>query len=1432
MSNCAGAKWALRLFFTAGQIALLPVIVAAQLNFFTPDPRWESPEPNATRSVAVGDIDLDGDLDLVCGNSQQFNTLFLNDDGTLGISSSWFPANIDRTRSLALGDLDGDGYLDLVCGNFAGTNTVYFNVGGSLAMVADTVQTSNSGESIALGDLDNDGDLDIVFGIPLFPNAAFLNEGGAFPGPPILFGGANETRAIALGDVDGDGFLDVVEGNLPGSNPGVNHLYLNPLGVLDSIPSWSSETGQQTMDVELADMNGDGLLDLICANLSLANTIYYGHSTTLLDTVASWVSTPAQSSREVDVGDFDSDGDLDLVFANFAQANALYLNDLTNPPSAPLATDPVWFTGPTNRTLALAFADLNGDGGFDIVAGNSDELNTTYVNLEPPLQAMPAWESEFPTPNRTKSVVLADVDNDGDLDLACGNGGADARPNVLYYNLGSTFEDSPTWASVQARQTASIALGDIDSDGLLDMVAGNQGIAGEENAAYESTLPPFSRQTTWTSLPAEVTTGVALADVNGDALLDLVCGNASDSSALYINLGAGLGTQPAWLAAMRQRTSGIVLGDVDSDGDVDLVCGNNGEPNTLFRNDGQMFATTPDWSSSLDLFTTDVTLGDVDGDGDLDLVCANNPQANTVYFNEGGTFVQSAGWSSRPPARATTGVALGDLDGDGDLDLVCSNELFAANTAFMNEGGVLERSPRWLSGMLNDTEAVALGDVDRDGDLDVVFGNENAPNTLYLGRMNPAYQQDPTAPTHQQTNNSAFFATAETRRLGPNAYRIVFSLVDIESDPTWVLLEYQFEGEPVWHPAVVSGHVGTFVSAPTAVIDSLDWDTSQVPSDSRGIVLRLTAIEVPQRSSVVRRTTSYLMRVGQIPLVDSFARPSSGSEFFETRDVIVSLRLPPGATSDEARLYYRRGGESAYEEATFAAGTPMPVATIPSDWVTARGLEYWVEVQTGGETLTDPRTDASQSPHAIRVTATNLEEPREHPGLTFRLMSIPLELESSVSIIQALQDDLGFPDPRRWRLIMFGAADTAYVEVPNDSVLAFEQGRGYWLITKNPHRLDTAPIFGKSAPTGDPYELLLEPGWNLIGHPFAFSVSWSTLGVDVADVEPPIAWRGDSYEYDVDRLEPWEGYWINNRTSSQYLLQVPSVEAPPAVASGASEGDTEAWQVWIAASSRGAMDSHNVFGVRSGASSTWDVHDRSEAPMGPERGLSLYFPHPYWQNGQGNYTIDVRGNYEELDDATSRAAGLGPDARGHLWRFDVAKRFSDVPAGDEVVLDFAGIDGVPEDAHVLLIDRQLKRVVDLRQHRHYAFYLGTRGIVADEEAARFALLVGGDAFTDAREGELLKAPVRTALHESRPNPFNPVTIIRYEIAETSPVSLIIYDASGARVRDLYAGTREPGVYEAQWAATNDAGDSVASGIYFCRLVAGEVTETRKMLLLK
>jgi hypothetical protein len=83
-----------------------------------------------------------------------------------------------------------------------------------------------------------------------------------------------------------------------------------------------------------------------------------------------------------------------------------------------------------------------------------------------------------------------------------------------------------------------------------------------------------------------------------------------------------------------------------------------------------------------------------------------------------------------------------------------------------------------------------------------------------------------------------------------------------------------------------------------------------------------------------------------------------------------------------------------------------------------------------------------------------------------------------------------------------------------------------------------------------------------------------------------------------------------------------------------------------------------------------------------------------------------------------------------------------------------------------------------------------------------------------------------------PNPFDNTTDVAYRVASPTHVQLRVYDASGRRVKDLRDGMVPPGAYTANWDGTDEAGHRVASGVYFCRLLASGVTQTHKMLVIR
>ena len=93
-------------------------------------------------------------------------------------------------------------------------------------------------------------------------------------------------------------------------------------------------------------------------------------------------------------------------------------------------------------------------------------------------------------------------------------------------------------------------------------------------------------------------------------------------------------------------------------------------------------------------------------------------------------------------------------------------------------------------------------------------------------------------------------------------------------------------------------------------------------------------------------------------------------------------------------------------------------------------------------------------------------------------------------------------------------------------------------------------------------------------------------------------------------------------------------------------------------------------------------------------------------------------------------------------------------------------------------------------------------------------------------------PFEFALLPAYPNPFNPITTLRYDLPEDALVILTVYDMLGREITQLVNTTQEAGFKSAQWDATNSMGRPVSAGVYLYQIQAGKFVQTRKMVLLK
>lgn len=123
---------------------------------------------------------------------------------------------------------------------------------------------------------------------------------------------------------------------------------------------------------------------------------------------------------------------------------------------------------------------------------------------------------------------------------------------------------------------------------------------------------------------------------------------------------------------------------------------------------------------------------------------------------------------------------------------------------------------------------------------------------------------------------------------------------------------------------------------------------------------------------------------------------------------------------------------------------------------------------------------------------------------------------------------------------------------------------------------------------------------------------------------------------------------------------------------------------------------------------------------------------------------------------------------------------------------------------------------------------GIRDLLVGYGDGLVRLYLGQDDLTEC----VCETPTNVRVLPAWPNPFNPVTTIGFELDITGPASLRIYDASGRLVKTLASGIFQVGLHEKVWNGTGDAGQSVSSGVYFCRFESGQFRQTQKIVLLR
>jgi len=528
--------------------------------------------------IAIGDVTGDKKPDVVITNENFGAIIFTNQGGGVFAESGTINGVfMGSTDNVVLADINNDKKLDVVLADMFGNVYTFFGSGKGkfTAGPAYSLAVYGSGNNlVAVGDFNGDGTLDLLDTANNTTSSLSLGRGdGSFQTAQLYpFALEGQYQNIAVADFNGDGIPDVAAQGLTAGTIAVQFGAAH--GVLTTKQTVTSVCSNTfTYGIAAGDVNGDGKADAVavfgggsgsCDHMA---AVLLGLGTGKFKKAVLYPTGAATSAQEVQIylADVTGDGKLDIVISNSDGSISVLVNKGNGTYAAPVVITSLDTL--TQENNSLTFADFNGDGKMDIaVAANPARTNNQAVYVLPG-----NGNGTFGSPITTntgyylESVAAGDFNNDGKQDLlvtttsnGCSLQGAQSAYVYLKGNGNGTFTVGAQNCTFYSAAGAPVAV-DFNADGKLDAAIpyGFRGQGPYNGVAILQGNGNGSFTDNQLYYPGYSVVSLGVADFNGDGMPDVAALNASNGNYVSILLNA---TQPVSVSSLNQNFGTVSLG--------------------------------------------------------------------------------------------------------------------------------------------------------------------------------------------------------------------------------------------------------------------------------------------------------------------------------------------------------------------------------------------------------------------------------------------------------------------------------------------------------------------------------------------------------------------------------------------------------------------------------------------------------------------------------------------------------------------------------------------------------------------------------------------------------------------------------------------------------------------------------------------------------